>query len=214
MPGDGWARLTPALSGIKIVRALSIDSALIPHVSDAIFQLALDYTWEQFGDSVESVVSEALSAVDSWYSKMNIGQIAFFLGSLPPGWLPLDGSTYDQDDFPELAQQLDSQYLSGSQFTLPSIQGSFLLAASNDFALGDTGGAVTHTLTVEEIPSHTHTYTPPVENVDLEAPGAPDILAAGLGAPTTTGSTGSGEPHQNMPPYYTVTLGIFCGRII
>ena len=34
----------------------------------------------------------------------------------------------------------------------------FLLAAGTTYSAGSTGGEATHTLTVDEIPSHSHSY--------------------------------------------------------
>lgn len=40
--------------------------------------------------------------------------------------------------------------------TWQQIQDRFLLAAGSTYAAGTTGGEATHTLTVEEMPAHTH----------------------------------------------------------
>lgn len=39
------------------------------------------------------------------------------------------------------------------------IEGKFLLGSSSSHAVGSTGGEESHTLTLDEIPSHTHTFT-------------------------------------------------------
>lgn len=46
--------------------------------------------------------------------------------------------------------------------TWAQIQGRFLLGASSSYAIKSTGGAATHTLTINEIPSHNHS----LENLD------------------------------------------------
>jgi microcystin-dependent protein len=214
MVADGIGRHTPVLSGRKIVRALSIDDALIPHVSDAIAQLTIFSNWVVAGDSKEDVVAECFTALDSWYGGyMLIGQVSSFLGSLPSHWLPLAGDTFGRVDFPELWDSLDSQYKDSTTFTLPDLSDLFLaVAGDGTYSLGDTGGENEHTLTVSEMPAHTHTYLPPVVDIDLEAPGVPDIAAARLGPPTTTGSTGGDSAHENRPPFYALVMGIFAGR--
>lgn len=214
MTADGIGRHTPTLSGSKIVRALAIDNALIPHVSDAIAQLTIEANWFEVGDSISDVIVESAEALDSWYlSNMFIGQVSTFLGALPDFWLALDGGTFDRDDYPELWTALDAQFKDSTTFTLPDLSDLFLaVAGTGSYALGDTGGENNHTLTTDEIPSHTHTYLPPVIDLDLEAPGVPDIAAARIGAPTSTGATGGGNDHENRPPYFAMLIGIFAGR--
>lgn len=214
MVADGIGRHTPVLSGNKIVRALSIDSALIPHVSDAIAQLTIVDNWVEVDDSTADVVAECFTSLDSWYlSNMLIGQVSSFLGSLPSFWLPLEGDTYDRVDYPELWDSLDAQYKDSTTFTLPDLSDLFLaVAGSGSYSLGDVDGEGSHILTTSEMPSHTHTYLPPVVDLDLEALGVPDILAARLGTPISTGSTGNDSAHENRPPFYAVIMGIFAGR--
>lgn len=214
MIADGIGRHTPVLSGRKIVRALSIDDALIPHVSDAIAQLVFDGNWIEVDDSVDDVVEECFTALDSWYlGNMLIGQVSSFLGSLPDFWLPLTGDTFDKADYPELWETLDAQYKDSTTFTLPDLSDLFLaVAGSGSYSLGDSDGEAEHTLTTSEMPSHTHTYLPPVVDLDLEALGVPDILAARLGTPISTGSKGDDNAHENRPPFYALIMGIFAGR--
>lgn len=214
MSADDIGRHTPTLSGSRIVRALAIDSALIPHVSDAIAQLTFESNWFEVGDTVADVIVDSVDALDSWYlSNMLIGQVSSFLGSLPVFWLPLAGDTFDRVDYPELWDALDSQFKDSTTFTLPDLTDLFLAAAVDGiYSLGDTGGEDTHTLTTDELPAHTHTYLPPVIDLDLEAPGVPDIAAARIGTPTSTGSAGGGSDHENKPPFFAVLIGIFAGR--
>ncbi len=214
MCADGIGRHTPTLSGRKITRALSIDDALVPHVSDAIAQLTIENNWVEDDDSIPDIIAECFDALDSWYfGLMLVGQVSSFLGAVPASWLELDGSTHDKVDFPELWEALDSQYRDATTFTLPDLSGLFLAAAgAGSYALGDTGGEDDHTLTTAEMPAHTHTYLPPVVDLDLEAVGVPDIMAARLGTPIATGSAGSDNDHENRPPFHAVIMGIFAGR--
>lgn len=74
------------------------------------------------------------------------------------------------------------------------IEGKFLLASNSNYALGNTGGEATHTLSVNEIPSHSHS---------TESVGAHTHTTNSTGAHThTRGSmnitgtfgTGGGQP--------------------
>lgn len=213
MPADGIGRHTPTLSGNRIVRALLIDDALLPHVSDAIGDLTFVENWYEINDAVDDIVAECKDALDSWYlSSMFIGQVASFLGSLPQFWLPLDGTSYDRVDYPELYAALDSQFIDDADtFTLPDIQDLFLAAAGNTYALGDTGGEASHQLVESEIPGHTHTYVPVALSLSVGSVGAP-TPAGQPGTPTQTGSTGGDGTHENRPPFIALTFGIFAGR--
>ena len=68
----------------------------------------------------------------------------------------------------------------------------------------ETGGSKTHTLTVAEIPSHTHAFTAMQDTTDsVTRTGGGD-----LGSPTssTTAGTGGGSAHNIMQPYVTVYM--------
>ena len=69
--------------------------------------------------------------------------------------------------------------------------------------LNETGGAETHTLSVNELPSHTHTYgkSTTSENMSLD-----DIGGLRGAANADTGATGGGAAHNNIQPYITVYM--------
>lgn len=211
---DGYARHTPELTGVKVVRALSVDSALLPHISDAITKLVEVSGWFELGDAVSDIVDEMRDAVGSWYSPMNIGQISMFLGSLPDFWLALDGSTYDEVDYPELFAQLDAQYknVPSGEFTLPDLSDFFPAVAGSSYALGDSGGAAGVVLSIAELPSHTHNYQQVLIDIETKTLGAPIPYGARMGGMVPTSATGSGDSHENLPPYYGLIFGVFSGR--
>ena len=100
--------------------------------------------------------------------------------------------------------------------TWKQIKDAFLLAAGDAYSLGSIGGEVIHTLTIDEMPSHTHALTRP-QWVRTETSGVESNVAAyGVTNKTdtnfyegTTGNiyeTGGGQPHNNMPPYIVVSV--------
>ena len=206
-----WARHTPTLSGNKKIRALSIDSALFPHIGDAITQLTNDCVWEPVEDSVADIVSACKESVASWYSDMLIGSIFPWIINPPAGWLLLDGSVYSSADYPELSALLPSHLISGANFIVPDVENAFPFGV-----LAEEDGAVLSgdnilNLTVGQLPAHTHTYTPPVLTINAETPVVP-IPTAGIGTSITTGSTGDGDDIDKRPLRFGLIYAVFAGR--
>ena len=95
-----------------------------------------------------------------------------------------------------------STFLGG---TWTALTGRVLVGAGTDFPAGTTGGEATHTLTVEEMPAHTHPSTKPniIQNT-ATGPSAYGYL--GDGSYTNSGTSGGGAAHNNMPPYLAVYM--------
>lgn len=73
--------------------------------------------------------------------------------------------------------------------------------------LGQTGGSKTHTLLETEIPSHTHpfSYARPIYHSDRNSITGNQFTAYNVATtPSTTASTGGGQPHSIMNPYQVV----------
>jgi len=215
MISDGYARHTPVLTGNKLVRAMSLDVALLESVGGALTDLAESWQWLEVGDPVADVMTELYEIIESWYAPMDIGQIVAFIGELPDGYLPMDGSTFDADLYPELFSIIDSQFkdIGQNEFTLPDLGGLFPVGSGVGYVLGSTGGSVSVSLDVDEMPAHTHDYSLPVQGVDVGGAGPPLPSVSSIVPSTPTSATGSGNAHENLPPYITLNYGVFSGRI-
>ena len=100
------------------------------------------------------------------------------------------------------------------------IKDTFLLASGDTYGGGSTGGEATHTLTTDEMPSHTHTqnaHTHTIGSLARYAATGKSVAAVGdgygnfqnyhTGSTTATNqNTGGGQAHNNMPPYLTVYI--------
>ena len=99
--------------------------------------------------------------------------------------------------------------------TWERIQDTFLLAAGTTYTAGATGGEATHTLTVNEMPSHSH-YMADAEtdgNGFYQTTSGSGSFKKISSEATTTGSspystteTGGGQAFNNMPPYLAVYI--------
>jgi microcystin-dependent protein len=142
---------------------------------------------------------------------MLIGSIFPWIINPPAGWLLLDGSTYANADYPELSALLPGHLITGPNFTLPDVENAFPFGVlDEDDSTAVTGSNILN-LTVGQLPAHNHTYTPPTLTINAETPVVP-IPTAGIGAPTTTGNTGSGDDIETRPKRFGLVYAVFAGR--
>jgi microcystin-dependent protein len=208
----GIARHTPLLTGNSAVRLVVVDTALLPHVGELLAHLARESEWYEAESAIGDVVASSWEMLDSWYDMAMIGQVSHFVAVAPAGWLPLDGQTYAQADYPELFDKLPSGWVSGSDFTLPDVEDVFLPGVGSGGTIGATGGENQHTLIEAEMPAHTHDYVFPVQGIDIGAAGPPmpSVSTVTPGTPTT--SAGSGDPHENRPSFLSLVVAVYAGR--
>ena len=96
--------------------------------------------------------------------------------------------------------------------TWEKIEGKFLLGSSSSYPAGSTGGEEAHTLTVDEMPSHLHTFNRHQlwRTETIPESGVSD--GYGVSNKTlpvyrdSTQSTGGNAAHNNMPPYLSVHI--------
>ena len=89
----------------------------------------------------------------------------------------------------------------------PNLSGRFVVgydASNSDYDVNDTGGSESATLTVNQIPAHTHNINLAVRAFYQE----PRNFGVGTDGSANnsedTGSTGGGQSHENRPPFYAL----------
>jgi|TARA_B100000085_G_scaffold166199_1_gene151179 microcystin-dependent protein len=113
-------------------------------------------------------------------SGIPIGGIIMWSGvSVPAGWALCNGSN-----------------------GTPDLRNRFIVGSGDTYSIADTGGSAEVTLTVSQLPAHTHSaYT--------EGTGTPPggvATSSGNGSAVDTGSAGGGQAHENRPPYYALAF--------
>ncbi len=157
-----------------------------------------------------------------------VGEIRMFAGNFAPaGWMFCEGQLLPISENETLFQLIGTTYGGDgeSTFALPDMRGRIPIHQGNGFILAETGGAEEITLTVNQIPAHTHTLLGSKDPANARsATGqilgrtaaeayASEVTAQQL-SPAAITPTGGSQPHTNFQPYlcvnYIISLfGIF-----
>ncbi len=135
------------------------------------------------------------------------GLLSPFAGSTAPtGYLMCDGSAVSRTEYADLFAVIGTSYGSGdgsTTFNVPDMQGNVAVGVggSSVTTLGQTGGEETHTLTVTEMPAHSHSYTGDNYGDNAYSPYTNPLMASNADVSRTVGSTGGNGAHNNMQPY-------------
>ncbi|MGO9960808.1 MAG: phage tail protein [Solirubrobacteraceae bacterium] len=150
-----------------------------------------------------------------------IGEIRIFGGNFAPtGWALCNGQLMAIDEFAALFALIGTTYGGDGQqtFALPNLQGRVPVHQGSGYVMGQLGGVESVTLTVAQIPVHTHVAVASTLTGDQAGPGS-HLPAAGAqisryttAAPATAmnagsvGPAGSSQPHENRQPFLAITF--------
>jgi microcystin-dependent protein len=148
-----------------------------------------------------------------------VGEIRMFAGNFAPaGWMFCEGQLLPISEYETLFQLIGTTYGGDgeSTFALPDLRGRLPLHQGNGFVLAETGGAEEITLTVSQIPAHTHPLLASTDATTTLNPGgnvigtpltATPFFAASPNvsfAAQSITAVGGSQPHSNMQPYLCV----------
>ena len=153
----------------------------------------------------------------------------------PQGYARCDGQILSINQNQSLYSLLGTTYGGDGRttFALPELRGRVPMhvgtALGHAVSLGQRSGAETHTLTVDEIPAHTHASQVSTDSATTGTP-SPSVVFADATQPTyhapgenvaahsgSLANAGSGVGHSNMQPFLTINFcialaGVFPSR--
>src|SRR5262249_45708275 len=148
-----------------------------------------------------------------------VGEIRMFAGNFAPaGWMFCEGQLLPISENQTLFQLIGTTYGGDGQstFALPDLRGRIPLHQGNGFILAETGGAEEITLTVGQIPAHSHPFLASTSvandaNAQSNVLSQPSTFFPYLNVPASVamaaqaiGSVGGSQPHTNFQPYLCI----------
>lgn len=138
--------------------------------------------------------------------------VPFTSDTVPENWLLCDGSAISRTEYDLLFSIIGTSYGVGdgsTTFNLPNLKGRVPTGkdtTDTDFdTLGKTGGEKTHTMTVNEMPSHNHGVS---TNINCSSFGTNNALTRGAGGAIEwkdssqyIGMSGGGQPFNVKDPF-------------
>jgi microcystin-dependent protein len=144
-------------------------------------------------------------------------------GFPPKGWALCDGQLLPINQNQALFSLLGTTFVGDGRvnFGLPNLQGRTPIHVGSGHTLGERAGEQAHTLSIAEIPAHTHVWNANGSPATTNTPSATLLLAqstadsawgpaSGLIAmsPATDQNTGGSQAHLNMQPFLTLNFSI------
>ena len=149
-----------------------------------------------------------------------VGEIRMFAGNFAPsGWMFCEGQLLPIAENETLFQLIGTTYGGDGQetFSLPDLRGRVPIHQGNGFTLAETGGVEETTLSINNIPLHTHlpqansgnaTSSDPTNNFWAAQTSMLQYSAQGSAntnlAVDTVAAKGGNQPHTNFQPYLCV----------
>jgi microcystin-dependent protein len=146
----------------------------------------------------------------------------------PKGWALCNGQLLPINQNQALFSLLGTTFGGDGRvnFALPDLRGRTPIHVGSGHTLGERGGEQAHTLSIAELPTHTHVLSASGSTANSPAPGspAPNVLASTAPDPIyapaanlvalragTVANTGGSQAHLNMEPFLTLS---FCIALI
>jgi microcystin-dependent protein len=150
-----------------------------------------------------------------------LGEIRIFSFDFAPrGWAYCAGQILSIAQNQALFSLLGTIYGGNgvTTFALPDLRSRVPIHASSSHALGESAGAESHTLTLNQIPQHNHAMAASTSATTGSPggaiPGTPTAAkpyrngSVGAQLAPSLANSGNNQPHPNIQPYLTVNFSI------
>ncbi len=150
-----------------------------------------------------------------------VGEIRMFAGNFAPaGWEFCAGQLLPISEYETLFQLIGTTYGGDGQstFAMPSMQSRIPVHQGNGYILAEAAGVESVTLTVNQMPAHSHPFLGCAANGNQASPSnallanstvitpyAVETANAAMATNAVT-SVGGSQPHDNMQPYLCVNF--------
>jgi microcystin-dependent protein len=141
----------------------------------------------------------------------------------PKGWALCNGQLLPINQNQALFSLLGTTYGGNGQtnFALPNLQGEVPIHEGDGHTLGETGGTESVTVSIQQLPTHSHVANATTATATTNVPGNTLLLAQSTSsqlytgaanpvtmAPNSLASVGGSQPHNNMMPYLVLNFCI------
>lgn len=148
-----------------------------------------------------------------------VGEIRLFAGNFAPaGWMFCEGQLLSIAENDTLFNLIGTTYGGDGQdtFALPDLRGRIPVHQGNGFVQGQAAGVEEVTLTVQQIPAHTHPLLASMDPASARSPAgnvfgrtpadgyASEFTPSAALAPQSIAAVGGSQPHTNMQPYLCI----------
>jgi microcystin-dependent protein len=152
------------------------------------------------------------------------GEIRLFSCSFAPkGWALCNGQLLPINQNQALFSLLGTMYGGDGRvnFALPDMRGRVAMHQGSGWTVGERTGEAAHTLSLQEIPLHSHALRAAASTANSGAPSTARSLATAQGAavygtptnlvpmaPEAVGNFGGSQPHENQQPFTVISFCI------
>src|SRR6187401_1134043 len=138
----------------------------------------------------------------------------------PKGWALCNGQLLPINQNQALFSLLGTTFGGDGRlnFALPDLRARTPIHVGSGHTLGERGGEAAHTLSIAELPTHTHVATASSSNATIAVPTANLMASTSNGyagsanltalLPSTVANVGGSQAHLNLQPFLTLSFCI------